>query len=292
MEAFFFISGLLVCASVIRSRSLLRYFKARILRLMPGFLVCLLLSVFLLGPLLTNLSTKEYFDSAVTWKYLFGNASLVKPEFYLPGVFQDHPKSGINGSLWTLPAEARMYLLLGVAGLIGLMKRRWSANLLLGGLVVLGLFWPDYLPLVSDNPRYFRLAAFFAAGAFFFINRKFIPLNWAALLILLAVTVLGHRSDYRLTLLGMSICYSVACVAYLPQWGWPKWMGDYSYGIYIYGWPSQQLAWLVLADTLPMQNALLAVGICVPIAILSWHFIEKPALDLKNKSLLPAWLKH
>lgn len=291
VEAFFFISGLLVCASVIRSSSLLKYFKARTLRLMPGFLVCLLLSVFVLGPWLTDLSLGEYFAASGTWEYLFGNTSLIKPEFYLPGVFEDHPKRGVNGSLWTLPAEARMYLILGVAGLLGLMKRNWSANIFLATLIVIGIFWPDYLPLVSDNPRYFRLAAFFAVGALFFVNRKFVPLNWLALFILLAITIKFHRSDYRLTLLGMSICYSVACVAYLPKWGWPKWMGDYSYGIYIYGWPCQQLAWLAVPNTMPMQNALIACAFCLPLAVLSWHFVEKPALDLKNKSLLPVWLK-
>ena len=291
VEAFFFISGLLVCASVIHSKNTLVYLRARILRLMPALLVCLLITVFLLGPLLSSLPVAEYFASAKTWDYLSGNASLIKPVFPLPGVFEDNPRPGVNGSLWTLPAEARMYLLLGAAGLTGLMQRRWSANLLLAVLVSTGLFWPDYLPLVSDNPRYFRLAAYFATGVFFYINRTIIPLNWVLLSAALLASVIWRHSDFGLSILGLTICYAVACVAYLPNWGWPSWMGDYSYGLYIYAWPSQQLAWLAVPDTLPMHNALLALSICLPLAILSWHLIEKPALKLKNRPIVPGWLK-
>jgi peptidoglycan/LPS O-acetylase OafA/YrhL len=291
VEAFFFISGLLVTASVIRSRTIARYFKARVLRLMPALLGCLLLSFFVLGPLLTDLSQLEYFTDSKTWKYLYGNASLVKPVFTIPGVFQDHPVKGVNGSLWTLPAEARMYLILGFAGVLGLMKRRWSANLLLAVLFSVGLFLPEYLPLVNDNHRYYRLAIYFGVGTFFFINREFIPLNWLALVILLGSMPWWHNHPYRLVILGATICYGVACIAYLPKWGWPKWMGDYSYGIYLYGWPSQQLAWLIIPGALPLQNASLAYLICFPLAVLSWHFLEKPALGLKNKNLLPSFLR-
>ena len=291
VEAFFFISGLLVCASVIHSKTSLVFFKARVLRLTPALLVCLLISIFILGPLLTSLPVNEYFVSSKTWHYLFGNASFIKPVFPLPGVFENNPLPGVNGPLWTLPAEARMYLLLGIAGLLGLMRRRWTANLLLAVLVSVGLFWPDYLPLVSDNPRYFRLAAFFATGVFFYINRKIIPLNWLLLIFLFTASVVWRRSDLGLNILGLTVCYTVACVAYLPAWGWPQWMGDYSYGLYIYGWPSQQLAWLVIPGALPIHNSLLALSMCLPMAILSWHLIEKPALGLKKKPLLPDWLK-
>jgi len=291
VEAFFFISGLLVAASVIRSRTIARYFKARILRLMPALLVCLLLSVFVLGPLLTHLSQLDYFNHPKTWKYLYGNASLVRPEFMLPGVFQDHPVKGVNGSLWTLPAEGRMYLILGLAGALGLMRRRWSANALLALLLGVGLFLPQYLPLISDNHRYYRLAIYFAAGTFFFVNRDYIPLNWLALVILLGSMPLWHDHAFRLLILGATICYGVACIAYLPSWGWPKWMGDYSYGVYIYGWPSQQLAWLIIPGALPLHNAALAFFIALPLAVLSWHFVEKPALGLKNKNLVPVFLR-
>ena len=287
VDTFFFISGLLVCASVVRSSSIRRYFKARILRLMPALLVCLILSVFVLGPSISTLPIGEYFSSPKTWGFLFDNAFLVKPNYWLPGVFENHPNDAVNGSLWTLPAEARMYLLLGIAGLLSITRRQWTANLALAVLSMVALFFPDYLPLVSNNSEYFRLAVFFAIGVFFFINRRIIPLNLTALAALLVATYLTRSFEYGHVVRGLTLCYLVICFAYLPKLGWPKWMGDYSYGLYIYAFPCQQLAWAAVPDTLPIQNSLLALTFCLPLAICSWHFIEKPALALKEIPLMP-----
>lgn len=286
VDTFFLISGLLVCASVVRSSSIRRYFKARILRLMPALLVCLILSVFVLGPSMTTLPAGEYFSAAKTWGFLFDNALLVKPNYWLPGVFENHPNNAVNGSLWTLPAEARLYLLLGIAGLLWITRRQWTANLALAILTLIALFLPDSLPLVSDNPKYFRLAAFFATGVFFFINRKIIPLNLTVLAVLLVATILTRSFEYGHIVRGLSLCYLIICFAYLPKLGWPKWMGDYSYGLYIYAFPCQQLAWAAVPDTLPIQNSLLALSFCLPLAVCSWHFIEKPALALKEKPFM------
>lgn len=286
VEAFFFISGLLVCASVVRSSSIQRYFKARILRLMPALLVCLALTVFVLGPAMTTLTAGEYFSTPTTWKFLIENAFLVRPSYWLPGVFENHPNGAVNGSLWTLPAEARMYLLLGIAGILWITRWRWTANLALAVLTIIGLYFPAYLPLVSDNPAYFRLAAFFAAGVFFFINRKTIPLNWSALALMLAATLLTRNSESGHIIRSLALCYLVVCFAYLPRIGWPKGMGDYSYGLYIYAFPCQQLAWVAVPDTLPIQNSLLALAFCLPLAIASWHLIEKPALALKDRPFM------
>ena len=59
--------------------------------------------------------------------------------------------------------------------------------------------------------------------------------------------------------------------------------GDYSYGIYLYGFPLTQ----ALAATLPSLRAhtlafrLAAFALTLAFAVLSWHFFEKPALRLK-----------
>jgi peptidoglycan/LPS O-acetylase OafA/YrhL len=57
--------------------------------------------------------------------------------------------------------------------------------------------------------------------------------------------------------------------------------GDYSYGIYPWGFPSQQMV-AALAPNLPfLLNSLCGFAIALLLAILSWKFIEKPALRLK-----------
>jgi peptidoglycan/LPS O-acetylase OafA/YrhL len=65
--------------------------------------------------------------------------------------------------------------------------------------------------------------------------------------------------------------------------------GDFSYGLYIYGWPVEEgviwalggraLWWQVLALALPAASAL---------AFLSWHLVEGPALRLKPGARQPS----
>ncbi len=61
-------------------------------------------------------------------------------------------------------------------------------------------------------------------------------------------------------------------------------MGDYSYGIYLYGFPIQQsllFAFPVFRQSWPMLFSA-AAPITIAFAMLSWHWIERPALRLKH----------
>ena len=58
---------------------------------------------------------------------------------------------------------------------------------------------------------------------------------------------------------------------------------DLSYGVYLYGWPVQQVFYALF----PTAGAALvlwpALAATVAIALLSWHLVEKPALVLKRR---------
>ena len=65
---------------------------------------------------------------------------------------------------------------------------------------------------------------------------------------------------------------------------------DYSYGVYIYGWPVQQLLgiwgvqhWGYVAFTLS------SIAGAMVLAVLSWHLVEKHALRLKKFDPRAAW---
>lgn len=62
-----------------------------------------------------------------------------------------------------------------------------------------------------------------------------------------------------------------------------KYIGDLSYGLYIYGFPVQQT---LVYFFRPDANTLIISSILVTavFAYMSWHLIEKPALKLKNLS--------
>ena len=68
--------------------------------------------------------------------------------------------------------------------------------------------------------------------------------------------------------------------------------GDLSYGLYLYAFPLQQ----VIAATMPRNEhrILTCMLLSLPLAVLSWHLVEAPALRWKGKAtraLTPAALR-
>ena len=67
---FFAISGYLITASWQRNSRLVPYFLARGLRIFPGLFLVVLVSVLVLGPLVTTLATGDYAQASQTFDYL------------------------------------------------------------------------------------------------------------------------------------------------------------------------------------------------------------------------------
>jgi peptidoglycan/LPS O-acetylase OafA/YrhL len=129
---FFAISGFLVARSFERQPTVSRWVRARVLRLFPALLVVLLLTVAILGPLVTDLTLAAFLADPATLTYVPRNLSLVFLQYELPGVFRDQPSGAINGSLWTLFYEVVCYGGVLVVGLLGGLRRR-SVFFVLGG---------------------------------------------------------------------------------------------------------------------------------------------------------------
>jgi peptidoglycan/LPS O-acetylase OafA/YrhL len=68
--------------------------------------------------------------------------------------------------------------------------------------------------------------------------------------------------------------------------------GDYSYGIYLYGYPIQQLVVLLGFDRLVWwQNSLLSVPLITLFAAFSWHVVEWPILRQRKNLSVQSRLK-
>ncbi len=81
-----------------------------------------------------------------------------------------------------------------------------------------------------------------------------------------------------------ALAYVVFFIVYkLPVLPLDRYIGDLSYGVYIYAWPVQQIVEMFYPNNNPYQNGLISVVFVLLLAKLSWDLIEKPSLDLKKK---------
>jgi peptidoglycan/LPS O-acetylase OafA/YrhL len=290
VDVFFVTSGLLVTASLLRSESVVAFAWSRCLRIFPGLLVMLMLTVFIVGPLFTSLQPASYLLDSGTLAYLLKGATLVTGILdRLPGVFESNPyPSSVNGSLWTMPYEVRMYALLAVlwATVHKVLRLRGAAftkaiqalAFISGAGLVLGHF------VSSRDPTFLRLFFMFFAGATLFVSRDRVLLSAPLFLLAMALTMVAAVNQHSFFVVyTLLLPYLVICLAYVPSDKARQYnkVGDYSYGIYIYAFPVQQsLAALVpgiSAAGMLLASLLATTGL----AALSWHFIESRAMGLR-----------
>jgi len=136
VDLFFIMSGFLVTASILK-RGLKSYLISRALRLFPALWVCLLILTFVVGPILTNLTLREYFSDPQSWKYFVHLGTATQTEWFLPGVFKNHRDQAVNGSIWSVIIEIRMYVFVAIVYLAGILRRRALFNAFCFLLVVM-----------------------------------------------------------------------------------------------------------------------------------------------------------
>ncbi|WP_071131780.1 acyltransferase family protein [Enterococcus timonensis] len=280
---FFVISGLLIPMSYQRTNNVVQFFKARVLRIMPAFIVVILLSAFVLGPLVSDLPLGAYFKHPMTWDYL-KNMTLYTMRYNLPGVFTENIyPNAINGSIWTLWYEFFYYIVIIVLGLSKLLRKETS--LILYGLCLVMVFLN-----VQTGYYYWLLGMYFFAGMVFYYWRDTIVLNGkialAAFVLIIASIFLGHLPE-MLSFAGSYLIFFFS-LGPVPKLANFSRFGDLSYGIYIYSFIIQQLLMYLFHNQLSqLQNFFFTLPLVMICAYISWHLIEKNCMKLKNKKLFP-----
>jgi peptidoglycan/LPS O-acetylase OafA/YrhL len=295
VATFFCISGYLIFQSAIHSTSAYSFFFRRILRIIPGLLGVLLFTVFVLGPIFTTLPLSVYFTSLNTYKHLLSVFIYIQ-NFSIDSVFTSNPNHAVNGSLWTLKYEFSCYIICFISVYLGLHKKRALFLLVLIFMLAVRIFlgnrffWFDYAsPLfLWHNMRYINeWFWFFLSGMVFYMYKDSIRISGLFFVTTLLIYVVFALFKQEQVLRIISYITIPTCVFYLYKYKHPEsaFLGgnDFSYGIYIYGFPVQQTLIFITNNTINIYTLIfLSVLLTLPLSFLSWFFIEKRALKHKN----------
>ncbi len=347
VHGFFILSGFLIVKSLDENPSLWRFACHRAFRILPAFWVYLGLMVFAVAPWLIAARWPDRFSYVErltlgplpAWNYFVKNWALQGGEFNLAPLFSSNPvRFDVNGSLWSVCFEARLYLYAAAAvgarrlparaallGAVLAAAAAWSFGWIVAAFFAVVCLWRVLVPSgrgtavlfafvyalhavltfapqalqvlpmrlvlwllpVFDEP--FRISALaFLGGALCWRYRTL--LRWETRWLLLATTALavGVACGQWSFVMPLALPYVVLFLgARLPFQKVERW-GDFSYGIYLFSFPLQQLLthYGVARAGLPIYLAA-SLAFSITAGVLSWFCVEKPALALGRH--LAAW---
>jgi peptidoglycan/LPS O-acetylase OafA/YrhL len=255
VDFFFVISGFLITHSALRS-GLFDYLRKRAARIYPGFIVAALFCFLVVAPI-----------SYEAWCYV-GVALLAAT---------------------TLLARRRLLLAVFIASLAA--STLFAVYQLRPGAGILGV--------IFGSPRLWaRLLPCYLAGMVFYLYRDRMPLSATLAVICAVALAAGARIPHALAPLVPTVAtYLLFYFAFHPAVRLDRWAhrGDFSYGIYLYAFPLQQLLILYIPFLRtkplfygPMLLFALALPLSVACGALSWHLAEKHFLRRQRKPHPPA----
>ena len=290
VQGFLIISGFLIAKSLLRSGSLLDYYYKRALRVFPGLWVMLGITIVVCF-FFSGKSLLAYLTHYTTRDYGFFNA-LLRTQYKIDGVFADNPyPNAVNGSLWTIPYEFFFYIVLSGCFFIRTHTRvlRWCfiglfiglAGLFLTLTPVLSTYQLPFWPLQGQHLA--ELGAFFISGAIWAV----LPLPTVKTRQLLAAVAAGAwlasicLGGYNyVQFLALPVLIISFGTLNTPLLSWVRLYGDFSYGIYLWGFFVQQVLMHLFRLSL-LELMLASIVVTYACGALSWHLIEKQALRLK-----------
>ncbi|MFW0109348.1 acyltransferase family protein [Rothia sp. P13129] len=287
---FFVISGYLILAST-RHGNLKSYAWRRFLRIYPAYWGMLLFIAFIAAPLSSLLG---YFPSngwevSQSVRYLISNFTIVSPSYVadiagspagvgVPGVW--------NGPIWTLKYEVVLYVVLIPFGFLSFIKNKQRLYVtifaMFSAIFAAYSYLADFVfPGFNNLPH---LMSFFFMGSLFYVwgDKIIVKREMSILCAILSIVIFLLNSELPNLLLQPLFAYAILTLGVVLKTDFAQ-KNDISYGLYIYGWPVQQVLLMVGFSTLSWPiNALVTCVVAVALASVSWFLIERPALSLKR----------
>jgi len=286
VTVFFAISGYLVTNSYYRSSSFWTYFEKRLRRLFPGLIVCSAIMVFGLCALLGKDSFFSYAFSArgigafinSVWMEGFRDTNKFTADYIYP--------NAVNGSLWTLRYEFFSYILIPAA--IILIKRGPAAMLMLlaASFAYQALYYSGYAGALNAQRFTALLIPYCVGGIMIYYstilsNRKYvIGIATLSAIGLLTIPKIPEYSPAFNAL--VAVLTIVIGISFKDRLIAGKF--DFSYGIYIYAFPIQQI--MINLTSLGFYQSMAAAALATTVmAAGSWFLVEKPFIKRLNRSV-------
>lgn len=304
---FIFMSGLLCYISRTRN-SAPRFMVLRLARIFPGYAACLALSSVVFIPLLACFGMQGGSNAIqqvpkilrASADYFFGNIAFTQNVYLPPSLQIENPVPAINGSLWTLQPEIMGYLLIAVLfPLFALIPRLFVIILFLGA---------TSLALLSNSTRVFLqallggygfetatdshlyLALYLLSGILFAVYASKIDVNVRLAVISAGLLIIAYFINIRLfnILSPFALPYVFLAACWFIRWPWGS-GADWSYGVYLYSFPLQQITWNlqerhVIGTSFGMGLVLVCLA-SMAFGAASYYLVEHP-VRLRILSLL------
>ncbi|GAB3933514.1 hypothetical protein GCM10027614_04540 [Micromonospora vulcania] len=283
----------------------------------PRLWACLLVTAFVLAPLAAlyeNGNLNGFWGHPEgPFDYFTTNMFASMEQFPISGLLADTPygqvvggPSAFDGSLWTLRYDLAFYGIVGILVVTSVLRRSPRAVLVMTAICY-ALILRDFFdaPTWSARPpQHGAIGPFPLIGAF--------AADWTLMLGFLfllgaAARLYAHRLPIHNKLamaagvvLVLSLWRGGFFAVGLPAFAYlvlfaavalPKRLSaigrkhDYTYGIYIYGFPAQQMIALLGGTRFGMLGYIvLSLLGTLLLAVPSWHLVERPALGFKTGS--------
>jgi peptidoglycan/LPS O-acetylase OafA/YrhL len=295
VSLFFGISGFLVGYSVIK-RSATDFILNRILRILPAYVLILFVSAFLLGPLIHfsegggGLNTYFNFNQDGPIAYFLHNLLMPMDVTYkINNLFETNPYSfAINGSLWTLPLEFRLYLLLLLLVLIGKSIRGNFVTILFISYLIFYFVFEEleieimkviYSNFITQNIN--LISIFFLSAGIAVYGHKIRFKAFPLLLVLVLIFWLDFYTEVFGIVILMILLPKISKLTKINNFNFFK--NDLSYGLYVFSFPTQQAVAYFFPEFNLLEFILVALTFSVTLSLFSWKFVESPFLRIKKK---------
>lgn len=286
---FFGLSGYLLTNSYCKTKNSYQFLVNRFLRIFPGFWVCLIITAFIIAPVIYIFEggTINQYPIKGSWgamNYIRSNIFLDIQQANIRNVLNSVWLKNLNGSLWTLIFEIECYVMTLILGLFGFFNRR---------IYFITLYIVIYLLFiyVSYNKTAFSIyhyeieysnskliTSYFTGTIFYLFQARLNKIKYFSIILFIILLIL-LKTSFATLYLPLIIPF-----LFLSLFGLFKTniKYDISYGLYIYSFPIQLLVYIFYPNSNIYLYILFSLILTSVFAFASYLLIEKPALNRKK----------